>query len=65
MPQVTLSVPQEKLSLFNELLDALGIEEKTPDEQSISLRTKITGSANAFFRKYFSWEYYKNELEFE
>lgn len=64
MPQVTLSIPQEKLFLFRELLDVLGIEENGNEESSTSIKN-ITDSANAFLKRHFSWENNQNQLEFE
>lgn len=70
MAQLTLSVPNEKLPVLNDFLKALGIENK--DLQSKAYKysyRKVTGSvkdsANYLFKKYFSWEYFSNELEFE
>lgn len=64
MPQVTLSIPQEKLSLFRELLDVLGIEENG-NEGYCSSFNNITDTANAFLKRNLSWENNRNELEFE
>jgi hypothetical protein len=70
MAQVTLSVPDEKLSVLNDFLNALGIENKNLQSKvyKYSYR-KVSGSvknsANHLFQKYFNWEYYSNELEFE
>lgn len=64
MPQVTLSIPQEKLSLFRELLDVLGIEENG-NEGSCASFNNFTDTANAFLKRNLSWENNRNELEFE
>jgi hypothetical protein len=70
MPQVTLSVPQEKLPVLNDFLNALGIENKKfhtrPYKYSYrKVSGSVKSSANYLFKKYFSWEYFSNELEFE
>ncbi|MDB5246656.1 MAG: hypothetical protein JWQ40_1050 [Segetibacter sp.] len=71
MPQVTLSVPHEKLPLLNEVLSALGIETKSMRNlfQKSSFGSNSTESSTdqntSFFSKHFSWEYFSNELEFE
>jgi hypothetical protein len=69
MPQVTLSVPNEKLPILKEMLCALGIENKRVQSLPKSTYKKVSGSvknsASYLFKKYFSWEYYRNELEFE
>ena len=70
MAQVTLSVPKEKLPVLKDFLNALGIENKNLQSKAnkYSYR-KVSGavknSANNLFKKYFSWEYFSNELEFE
>jgi len=70
MPQVTLSVPHEKLPLLRDLLQSIGLEDRSLQYTSPkSAYKKVSGSvkdsANHLFKKYFSWEYYSNELEFE
>jgi hypothetical protein len=69
MPQVTLSVPQEKLPILNDFINALGIEETTLpsmfDESTIKEANTETESISAFLKTYFGWEYFCNELEFE
>lgn len=70
MPQVTLSVPQEKLPVLSDFLNALGIENKNLHSKASKYSyRKVSGSvkntANNLFKKYFSWEYFSNELEFE
>ncbi len=70
MPQVTLSVPNEKLPLLKDVLSALGIQNKKVSSVTAkSPYRKVSGSvkntANGLFKKYFGWEYYCNELEFE
>jgi hypothetical protein len=67
MPQITLSVPNEKMPMVQEFLQALGIE-----GQSISnifqkpRKSKSTASSRTIsFQQTLSWEYYCNELEFE
>lgn len=70
MPQLTLSVSNEKLPVLKDFLNALGIENKKLENKvyKYSYR-KVSGSvknsANHLFRKYFNWEYFSNELEFE
>ena len=70
MPQVTLSVPQEKLPLLRDVLTALGIDDikskdLLPKASYAKMSRSIRKSANNIYRKYFSWEYFSNELEFE
>ncbi|MCW3115346.1 MAG: hypothetical protein JWR18_3742 [Segetibacter sp.] len=70
MPQVTLSVPQEKLPVLTDFLNALGIENKKLQSKAYKYSYKkvsgsVKDSANYLFKKYFNWEYYSNELEFE
>lgn len=70
MPQVTLSVPHEKLPLLKDVLNALGIENKKVNTTITrnpykKVSTSSGNSSNSLFKKYFSWEYYSNELEFE
>ncbi len=71
MPQVTLSVPHEKLPILQDFLSALGIEDKkiVNGSSRTSIKSKmaksVKDSANSFYKKYFSWEYFSNELEFE
>lgn len=70
MPQVTLSVPNEKLPILKDFLSALGIESKNMQHlfQKSSFAHAANSSAdtdNNFFAKHFSWEYFRNELEFE
>lgn len=70
MPQVTLSVPNEKLPVLKDFLNALGIQNKNLQSKAYRYSyKKVAGSmkesASFLFRKYFDWEYYRNELEFE
>jgi hypothetical protein len=70
MPQVILSVPQQKLPLLKDVLTAIGIEnnkiQQGNSKTSYSSRVNnIRQSANSIYQKYFSWEYFSNELEFE
>ena len=70
MPQLTLSVPNEKLPVLTDFLKALGIENKNLQHKVARYSyKKVSGSmknsANFLFKKYFSWEYFSNELEFE
>lgn len=70
MPQVTLKVPHQKLPILRDVLNALGIEnqnltEVTTSSNINSVQNQLKDSMNNIFRKYFSWEYYSNELEFE
>lgn len=70
MPQVTLSVPQEKLPVLADFLNVLGIENRRLQSKAYNYSYKkasgaVKDKANHLFKKYFSWEYYSNELEFE
>ena len=71
MPQVTLSVPQKKLPLLKEVLNALGIDDRkinrtsTRPSYTSKVSRNIKDSASALYNKYFGWEYFSNELEFE
>lgn len=70
MAQVTLSVPNEKLPVLNDFLNAMGIENKNLQSKAYQYSYKkvsdsVKDSANHLFKKYFSWEYFSNELEFE
>ena len=68
MPLVTLSIPNEKLSLFADLLNSLGIIQSANIDNSKSEMAKgsnLFDYSNASFKKYFDWEHYQNELEFE
>ena len=69
MPQVTLSVPNEKLPVLQDFLNALGIQNKKLQAKAYRYSYKkvsgVKDSANYLFKKYFNWEYYSNELEFE
>ena len=69
MPQATISVPQENLTIINDLRNALGIEEKTLPPMfntfTITETPKDAESISTFLKTYFGWEYFCNELEFE
>ena len=70
MPQVTISVPQEKLPVLTDFLNAVGIENKNLESKTYKysyrkVSRSVKNSANNLFKKYFNWEYYSNELEFE
>jgi hypothetical protein len=68
MPQLTLSVPPEKLPILTDFLSILGIDDKNiqPATPNADIVAKTEPNAlNSFFKTYFSWEYYCNELEFE
>jgi len=70
MAQLTLSVPNEKLPVLNDLLNALGIQSKKLQTKAYKYSYKkasgsVKNSANYLFKKYFTWEYFSNELEFE
>jgi hypothetical protein len=69
MPQVTLSVPQEKLPILKDFLSVLGIDNKSIRNKFGKTTNKInstnTSSLNSFFKSYLGWEYFCNELEFE
>ncbi len=66
MPQITLSVPQDKVSILKDVLVSIGIKNFKIGE--IISSKKLVGlkySANAVFNKYFSWDNNRSELEFE
>ena len=70
MAQVTISVPNEKLPVLNDFLNAVGIESKNLQTKAYKYSYKkvsnsVKDSASYLFKKYFSWEYFSNELEFE
>lgn len=70
MQQVTLSVPNEKLPVLKDFLNAVGIDNKNLQSKTFNYSYKkasgsMKDSANYLFKKYFSWEYFSNELEFE
>lgn len=67
MPQITLSVPNEKMPIVQEFLQALGIEgHHISNMFQKSNRRKGNNSDNTVHHQQpFSWEYYCNELEFE
>lgn len=64
MPQITLSVPLEKLPILQEFLQVLGIERKNI---SSIFRKQKNGAAQSSLDSDspFSWENYCSELEFE
>lgn len=66
MPQVTLSVPREKLPLLQDFLQSLGIAEKNVPyifKKNMGRNTTRQTSSEVYQR--FTWENYSNELEFE
>ncbi len=70
MPQVTVSVPHEKLPILKDVLNALGIENKKVTSSAAKnpyrkAYNSVNVTANSLFKKDFGWEYYCNELEFE
>ncbi len=68
MPQLTLSVPPEKLPVLTDFLNILGIDDKNIQPATANADNIVKRELNAlnsFFRTYFNWEYYCNELEFE
>lgn len=71
MPQFTLSVPAEKLPLFNNIFQTLGLKDKnyqgrlSKSVYQTNISGSVTNTSNSFFRKNFDWEYFRNELEFE
>ena len=70
MAQVTLSVPNEKLPVLNDFLNVMGIQNKNVKTKAYKYSYKkmsgsVKNSANNLFKKYFTWEYFSNELEFE
>ncbi|MBA4139918.1 MAG: hypothetical protein H0X70_05355 [Segetibacter sp.] len=68
MSQLTLSVPPEKLPVLTDFLNILGIDDKNIQPATANADNIVKRELNAlnsFFRTYFNWEYYCNELEFE
>jgi hypothetical protein len=70
MAQVTLSVPNEKLPVLNDFLASMGIQNKNVQVKAQKYSYKkasgsLKNSTNYLFKKYLSWEYFSNELEFE
>ncbi len=68
MSQLTLSVPPEKLPVLTDFLNILGIDDKNIQPATANADSNVKRELNAlnsFFRTYFNWEYYCNELEFE
>ncbi|MBA2762909.1 MAG: hypothetical protein H0U39_13325 [Segetibacter sp.] len=68
MSQLTLSVPPEKLPVLTDFLNILGIDDKNIQPATANADNNVKRELNAlnsFFRTYFNWEYYCNELEFE
>lgn len=66
MPQITLSVPQDKVSIFKDVLVSIGIKNfKIGEIISSKKLVGLKDSANAVFNKYFSWDNNRSELEFE
>ncbi len=68
MSQLTLSVPPEKLPILTDYLNILGIDDKNIQPATANADSVVKRELNAlnsFFRTYFNWEYYCNELEFE
>ena len=68
MPQVTLSVPHEKLPLLKDVLYSIGIDRgqiRSNSKAVISHLSTVKKNAGSLYQKYFGWEYNMNELEFE
>ena len=68
MSQLTLTVPPEKLPVLTDFLNILGIDDKNIQPATANADNNVKRELNAlnsFFRTYFNWEYYCNELEFE
>lgn len=65
MPQITLSVPSEKLPMLQEFLQALGIEGNDHKGIFRNSRKNTNSVQTSTSDQPFSWEYYCNELEFE
>ena len=64
MPQITLSVPLEKLPILQEFLQVLGIERK--NISSIFSKQKNEAALSSVdSNSPFSWENHCSELEFE
>ncbi len=67
MPQITLSIPPEKLPVLTDFLSILGIDDNNI-QYAANFDYSVKREPNAlaaFFKTYFNWEYYCNELEFE
>ncbi len=69
MSHATLSIPNEKLPVLNDFLNE-GLENRNLKANDYKYSYKnvsgsVKDSANFLFKKYFSWEYFSNELEFE
>jgi hypothetical protein len=71
MSEVTLSNTQEKLPLFNEMLDTLSVKDLQLSSllplsgYATNVSQAVTDTAGSIYKKYFDWEYFSNELEFE
>ena len=71
MPQVTLSVSDKKLPMLKDMLKNMGIE-AFDERKAISKHSLVSDVAETFSHnanvetdKYFSWDCYSSELEFE
>ncbi len=67
MQQATLSVKNEKMPLLKDVLQSIKIEDNYTSSSSSykNISDSMRDSANSLIKKYLSWEYYINELEFE
>jgi len=66
MPQITLSIPNEKMPIVQEFLQALGIEgQHISNIFRKSRSSKKAAPTRPQYEQSISWEYYCNELEFE
>lgn len=70
MPLITLSVPQEKLPLLHDILNAIGIKNNgkmnmLSAASHFERKAEAKNITSSVFKKYFNWEYFSNELEFE
>ncbi len=62
LPQLNNNIPGYKNVLY-----PISLEEykNNTSLQNSAYHTDISETANSFFTRYFSWEYFCNELEFE
>ena len=71
MPQVTLSVPQEKMPVLNNLLKELGIKISSAkalisrDFYKVEMPLSTEKPTPTLIERYFSWDNNRSELEFE
>ncbi|MDB5191922.1 MAG: hypothetical protein JWQ96_1485 [Segetibacter sp.] len=69
MPQVTLSVPQNKMPLLRNILKSIGMEDKIMSSNNNRDNTSSNKPRNtqdkSMFNSFGNWEFFRNELEFE